>query len=132
MLKRKNWDRIKIKGMTFYGYHGVRPEEKALGQLFHVDLELMLDLQAAGASDRLEDTIDYAAVFAVVKAVVEGPPFGTIEAVATAVARRVLADFSRIGRVRVGVTKPQAPIPGILQGVTVEILRSQAWFRREK
>ena len=52
-------DRILLNGMTFYGYHGVRPEEKELGQRFVVDVEMELDLRAAGTSDDLTDTVDY-------------------------------------------------------------------------
>ena len=48
-------DRILLTGMTFYGYHGVRTPEKELGQRFVVDLEMELDLSAAGLSDDLND-----------------------------------------------------------------------------
>ncbi|MBI4312116.1 MAG: dihydroneopterin aldolase, partial [Chloroflexi bacterium] len=44
-------DSILLEGMAFYGYHGVNPEERALGQRFVVDLQVYLDLSRAGASD---------------------------------------------------------------------------------
>ena len=39
--------------MRFFGYHGVFPEENKLGQQYIVDLELLLDLSEAAATDDL-------------------------------------------------------------------------------
>ncbi len=46
-------DKISLNRMTFYGYHGVIPEERTLGQRFIVDVDLLLDLKSAGRSDDL-------------------------------------------------------------------------------
>ena len=46
-------DRIVLEGMQFYGFHGVNPEEQALGQSYLVDLAVELTLSQAGQSDRL-------------------------------------------------------------------------------
>ena len=116
-------DRIVLSGMVFYGYHGVSPEERTLGQRFIVDLEAEADLSTAGASDDVANAIDYAAVYQVVKEVVEGPPKRLLEAVAEEVAQRVLSNFARPA-VRVRVTKPSPPIPGaVMSGASVEVYR---------
>ena len=65
-------DTITIKGMHFYGYHGCLPEEQRTGQPFHVDAVLYADLSKAGASDELNDTIDYSRVYQLVQSIVEG------------------------------------------------------------
>ena len=39
--------------MTFYGFHGVNPAEKELGQRFIVDLDIFTDLAKAGRTDDL-------------------------------------------------------------------------------
>ena len=113
--------------MQFYGYHGVHPEEKALGQRFVVDVELELDLRQAGASDDLRDTVSYSAVYRTVQGVLEGPSRNLLEAIAEAIAGR-LRDGCCAGRpgvVRVRVAKPGAPIKGsVLALVAVEIERS--------
>src|SRR5699024_11388421 len=71
ILKRKHclilkgatdMDKIILKDMLFYGFHGLFPEENKLGQRFRVDLVLYLDLQKAGKSDNMEDSIDYGQV----------------------------------------------------------------------
>ena len=44
-------DEILLEGVQFYAYHGVNPEERALGQRFLVDVAAAVDLRRAGASD---------------------------------------------------------------------------------
>lgn len=118
-------DRIILTGMRFYGYHGVFPEETRLGQSFVVDVELYADLRAAGQTDDLRLTVDYGKVYAAVKEMVEGHRFQLIEALAERVASAVLEGFA-VSEVLVRVHKPNAPIPGPLDGVTVEIRRRRA------
>ncbi len=55
-------DRILLRDLRFYGYHGVHPEEQRLGQPFAVDLEAELDLRRAGQRDDLSDTVSYSAL----------------------------------------------------------------------
>ncbi|SVB31719.1 uncharacterized protein METZ01_LOCUS184573, partial [marine metagenome] len=67
-------DRIVLEGMRFYGFHGVNPEERVLGQEYLVDLAVEMELRTAGASDRLEDTVSYAHIYRAVLDVMEGEP----------------------------------------------------------
>lgn len=116
-------DRIVVEGMAFFGYHGVNPPERELGQRFDVDVALTLDLRPAGQSDDLDRTISYAAVFKVVRAVVEGESRHLLEALAEEIARRVLA-LGPIEEVWVRVDKPAAPIKAaVFRRVAVEITR---------
>ncbi len=116
-------DKILLQGMVFYGYHGVNPEERELGQRFVVDLELSKDLSAAGLSDDLTMTVNYASVFKVAREVVEGEPCNLIETVAERVASTLLARFA-LEAVRVRVRKPWAPVKGsALDWVAAEIYR---------
>ena len=108
-------DRILLRGLVFYGYHGVNPEEQKLGQRFRVDLALWADLQAAAASDALDDTISYATVYEQVRAILEGPPSRLLEHVAGRVGRALLAD-PRVARVRVRILKLDPPIPTMATG----------------
>lgn len=116
-------DRITLTGMRFYGYHGVLPEETRLGQGFTVDVEVYTDLRPAGLTDSLTNTINYGKVYEAVKTVLEGPPYKLIEAVAENIAGKLLESFARAEEIVVRVHKPKAPIPGPLEGVTVEIRR---------
>ena len=107
-------DNIKLTGMEFFGYHGALAEENKLGQRFLVDLELYLDLHQAGAGDDLSE---------VVKAVVEGPAFKTIEAVAEAAAQKLKNSYPLLQGLKITVHKPGAPIAGIFHDVSVTLER---------
>ena len=102
-------DQIILQGMRFYGYHGVNPEEKALGQAYIVDLEAELDLTVPGISDDLQDTVSYTHIYRAARAIVEGESRNLLESLAQAIADRALADFP-LETVTVTVKKPAPPI----------------------
>lgn len=118
-------DKIILKGMQFYGYHGVLPEEKRLGQRFEVDMELVTNLKPAGETDDLSLSVSYAEVFSLVEGVVTGQPFALLEALAETLAQQVLQSFSTVEQVKVRVKKPGAPIPGNFAYMAVEINRAR-------
>lgn len=118
-------DKILLKGMIFYGFHGNSAEEQELGQRFVVDMEIYRDLQAAGLSDDPEDTVNYSRIYRLVKEIVEGPSRKMLENLAETTARRVLEDFD-VDAVRVNVKKPEVPMKGsILEYAGVEIYRER-------
>lgn len=117
-------DKILLGGMAFFGYHGSTEEEARLGQRFVVDLELYTDVTRAGGSDQIEDTVDYSKVYRLVKEVVEGSRYRLLEALATAVADRILEELLPEA-VLVRIKKPSAPIPGHFDYMGVEILRQR-------
>lgn len=118
-------DKIMLNKMKFYGYHGLFPEEKKLGQRFIVDVELFADLKSPGETDNMQDSIDYGEVFHVVKEIVEGEPKNLIEAVAEKIADHLLASFSKLEACTVKVIKPDPPIKGHYESVAVEIYRER-------
>lgn len=118
-------DRILLKGMVFYGYHGDREEERKFGQRFIVDLEVYASLSEAGASDRLEDTVDYGEVYRRVKGVLDGPSKRLIEALAEEVARQLL-EIPKVRGVKVVVKKPGVAIKdSVLEYAAVEVEREK-------
>ena len=118
-------DRIILEGMQFYGYHGVNPEERTLGQSYVVDLAVELDLRQPGVSDRLEETVSYTRLYRAVQEVVEGESKNLLEATAQAIASRVLAEFP-VTAVQVRVKKPRPPIRGsVIDHAAVEIYRTR-------
>ncbi|AHM57007.1 dihydroneopterin aldolase FolB [Peptoclostridium acidaminophilum DSM 3953] len=118
-------DSILLKEMVFYGYHGVLPEEKRLGQKFIVDVTLHMDLKAAGKSDNLEMTVSYHDVYIRVKDICENERFDLIEALAQRISDKILNDFYKVEEVEVAVKKPQAPIEGIFDYMQVAIRRNR-------
>ncbi len=118
-------DCIILKGMMFYGFHGVGEEERRKGQVFTVDVEVGGDYAQAGRTDRLEDTIDYSEVYREIRAVVEGSPRNLLEAVAEEIAQRLLA-HDGVREVRIEVRKPHVRLRGgVLDYAAVSIERRQ-------
>ncbi|SDZ66203.1 dihydroneopterin aldolase [Evansella caseinilytica] len=118
-------DKIYLSGMEFYGYHGVYPEEKKLGQRYIADVVLEVNTLFAGKTDALEKTIDYGKVYLVVENVMTGKAVNLVETLTETVAERILETFDIVQAVTVKVTKPNPPIPGHYQSVAVEIRRER-------
>lgn len=118
-------DSIRLKGMRFFGYHGVMAEETRLGQQFTVDVELQMDLRPAGLSDDLNQTLDYSQVFNQVKEIMEGPPCKLLETLAERISATLLERFPT-DAVRVEVFKPGASIQGIFDKVSVDVYRRRS------
>ena len=121
-------DTIHLRNMQFYGFHGVNPEEKVLGQRFEIDVALSVDTRPAGLSDDLRQTINYAQVYKVVKHIVEKEKFDLIEALAETLAAQIGKRFGPDG-VRISVRKPHVPLKeSVLDYVAVEIdRRPESW-----
>ncbi|MDP4164441.1 MAG: dihydroneopterin aldolase [Bacillota bacterium] len=118
-------DKIYVNKMSFYGYHGVFPEENRLGQRFIVDLAVSIDLKSAGQSDELDHSVNYGELYKTCKDIVEGKPFKLVEALAEKIAAELLSSFALLHEVKVKVIKPDPPIPGHYESVAVEITRSR-------
>jgi len=115
-------DRIVLHDMVFLGRHGVLEQEQLEDQPFHVDVELVLDLQAAGVEDDLERTIDYGVVFETCRSIVESTRFRLVEAIAEAIAHELLTNLP-IAEVTVRVRKPGIRLGGPLRSAGVQIVR---------
>lgn len=119
-------DKMVLRRMEYYGYHGVFEEERKLGQRFYVDLELELDLREAGQADDLSKTVNYAEIHDLLRSIVEGKSFKLIEALAEHIASSVLDTYTMVDALTVGVTKPHPPFDIHFEGVTVEIRRTRS------
>ena len=115
-------DRVRLLGVRGTGFHGVFEHERREGQEFVVDVELVVDLTPAAASDDLVDTVNYGEIGAAVLARIQGEPHDLIERVAGLVAMDVLA-HAAVDEVTVTVRKPQAPVGVPLDDVAVCVTR---------
>jgi dihydroneopterin aldolase len=75
---------VELRGLRIRARHGVRAHEKEHEQDFVFDVEL--DVGERGASDRLEDAVDYSAVAQTVQDVSDARSYDLLEAFAGAVA----------------------------------------------
>ena len=100
------------------------PEERRLGGKFSLDVELHFDLQPAGATDDLNLTVDYKAVYDLVRAVHDARRYMLLEALAEDVAVNLLREFP-VDKVVLRVRKHSVPLQGLIDYTEVEIHRSR-------
>ena len=118
-------DAITIKNLTLFAYHGVNPEEKENGQPFVIDLTYYLDLSAACRSDDLTDTVSYAAVVKIIRAVFTARSYDLIERAAQVVCDALFAEFSPIQAMDITLKKPQAPVSAEFDYMAVSLHRER-------
>lgn len=118
-------DRIVIKDLEIYAYHGVLEEEKRKGQPFIVSVELFLNLREAGLTDDLDKTVNYAEICEVISREMTESRYDLIESAAESVADAILLNYHLIKSVRVTVSKPEAPIDMSFDTVYVDITRER-------
>jgi dihydroneopterin aldolase/2-amino-4-hydroxy-6-hydroxymethyldihydropteridine diphosphokinase len=118
-------DKIRIKNLEVFAYHGVFEEEKVKGQTFIVDLTLHLDTRKPGQTDLLEDALDYGEVCYFVNDYMRDRAFDLLEALAENLAKDLLLKFSKAKEVELEIKKPSAPIN--LPFEYVSILINRRW-----
>lgn len=118
-------DKIIIKDLKLYAYHGVNPEEKVQGQNFILDIICKLDLKKPCQTDNVDDTVSYAQIIKLVKKVFVAEKYDLIEKAAQVVADAILDTFGQIEKVKITLKKPEAPIKADFGYVAVEIKRER-------
>ncbi len=109
--------------MRFYAYHGVSEQEKRVGNTFIVDMTLTAPLEEAIDSDRLEQTINYATLYELVKKEMEQPS-QLLEHVAGRIMKRVKQQFRQVKAIELKVAKLNPPFGGDVYSASV-ILKKQ-------
>lgn len=117
-------DEITLTGLRATAYHGVLEHERRDGQVFIIDVTVMLPLKDAATTDELARTIHYGELAEEVVAAVESNPVDLIETVAERIATVVLAHELAVFT-RVTVHKPNAPITVPFEDVSVTITRGR-------
>ncbi|MBR2821383.1 MAG: 2-amino-4-hydroxy-6-hydroxymethyldihydropteridine diphosphokinase [Clostridiales bacterium] len=121
-------DKITLSKMEFEGHTGCFDFEKKDGQKFIVSLDLFVDRIRGCYTDDLADTVDYSKIYEVTKETVTGDDGNLIERLAQKIADAVLEADKRILKVRVNVSKPEAPVKGIFETMEVTIERNRKEF----
>lgn len=116
-------DKIIVKDLELFCYHGVNPEEKVDGQNFVFSIEASVDLSKPCFTDNVDDTVSYAKIIKTVRRVALSEKNDLIERVAQRVSDALFDEFLMIKALKISVKKPQAPIKAEFQYVAVEIER---------
>jgi dihydroneopterin aldolase len=116
--------RITLADLSLVGYHGYHEAEKELGQRFELDVDLFVDIEAAGQSDNLPDAVNYEKVYRRVEEIVHGDRFSLIEALATDIVDTIYEEFEVEG-VTLRLRKAQVPFCPNLGHVEIELSRGE-------
>jgi dihydroneopterin aldolase len=116
-------DVIRLKNITIFGFYGVSPQEREVGQKIGIDLDLHTDLSAACASDSLQDTVNYETVYTTVMELVgTGKRYRLLESLGEEICNTVLRQYP-VTKVRIRMRKLNLPFPNNLSHVEIELVR---------
>ncbi len=113
-------EKIIIKGLKLFAYHGVNPEEKVDGQNFVLDITATLDADRAKETDNVDDTVSYAKILKTARAVFCEKSYDLIETAANKVGMAIMETYPALNSVTVLLMKPEAPIKAEFEYVAVE------------
>ena len=118
-------DKIIVKNLKLFCYHGVNPEEKENGQNFVFDIEAGVDLSLPCKTDNVDDTVSYAKIIKTVRRIAQSGKYDLLEKVAQTVADELFIEFDKISTLVITLKKPEAPIKADFDYVAVTIERSR-------
>lgn len=111
---------IELKKIIFHAYHGVIEHERIVGNSYRIDLKLFLDLSKAIESDKLEDTLNYADIYNLVK---EEMSISSclLEHIAGRIVRKIKQNYPDISKIKIRLAKINPPVEGEIQEAAVVI-----------
>ena len=115
--------KIHLKDMIFYGFHGVYPEERKLGQRFNVSIILFTDNTIDDNIKELKDTVDYTKVLDEIKHIMEKEQFLLLEDCANSIIINIFNKFELVNGINVSIEKPGVPMNASLNCVAIEMER---------
>jgi dihydroneopterin aldolase len=119
-------DKILVRGLRIFAYHGVNPEEKEDGQNFVLDIDAYVDITVPCETDNVEDTVSYAKIIKETVRIFTCRKDDLLERAAERVAQGLFESFDRIQSLRILLKKPEAPIKADFDYVGVEIYRERS------
>ncbi|MDT2814241.1 dihydroneopterin aldolase [Vagococcus carniphilus] len=116
--------KIRINNLKFYTKNGVLKEERVLGQQLEIDVELTMDINKAGKTDNVQDTVSYAEVNDRIHERLENSSFDLMEAVASAILDDIENDHGeKLDKALIRIRKYSVPMPGIFDNIEIEMER---------
>lgn len=121
-------DKIIIKGLEIFAYHGVNKEEKVKGQKFIIDCTLYINRFNDRFNDKIHSTISYSEIAELINHILVTKSYSLIETIAEYIAKNLFHKFYRILKIDLTVKKPQAPINMEFDYMAVNIFRKREDF----
>lgn len=118
-------DKILVRNLKIFAYHGVNPEEKEDGQNFVLDIDAYVDISVPCQTDNVDDTVSYAKIIKETVKIFTCQKDDLLERAAQRVAYGLFESFDKIQSLRILLKKPEAPIKADFEYVAVEIYRER-------
>ena len=122
-MDKNLYDKIIIKNLEVFAYHGVFGFEKQKGQTFYISAVIYTDTQKAGLNDNLDDTVSYADICEKIHDFNEKNAFDLIETAAEKLAVYLLNGYEKIAGIDIEISKPYAPVKEKVENLAVKIFR---------
>lgn len=114
IMKKK----IYLKGLRFYGYHGVYAEEALTGHWFELNLVVGMPKESGGSSDDLANTLDYELLYNICHQVM-----GVRTSLLETLGQRIIAEIRRAapqsGKIKLNIAKLNPPFSGQCESVAI-------------
>ena len=111
-------DKIVLKDIKVYAFHGCMEEETKIGSDYVVNLSVKTDLGVPAESDQLKDAVDYVNLLKIVNEEMEINS-KLLENVAERIVSRILQTINAVNEVKVKVAKQNPPINGNISAVNI-------------
>ena len=119
-------DVLLLEGIQVPAALGVTAAERRMRRPVSLDIEVELDLNAAGRSDSIRHTLHYDRIYELVAEIAGGQEHKLVEALAQRIAKAVLARFP-VQAITIAVRKSK-PTAGVLDFAGVRIRRTAEDF----
>jgi len=116
---------VELRGLSIYTHHGVSDAEQEVGQRLEFDVSFDVPDCDAVLTDRIDDTVDYGAVCDIVALAATERSYRTLERLAQVVGQRLIERYG-CESVRVRASKPEPPLPVVVQEVAVEVTQERS------
>ena len=111
---------VLLRNVRFHAYHGVMPQEGRVGADFIVDLRVGYPLEKAVESDEVDDTLNYASLYALVEKEMKQPS-KLLEHVAGRIVKAIEKAFPEVLSIDLTLMKQNPPMGADCDGAGVEV-----------
>lgn len=111
---------IYLQNVRFHAFHGVLEQERVVGNDYVVNVDIAYDFRQAMKTDRLDDTINYAEVYELVKKEMEIPS-QLLEHVVHRIGEKLMEAYPTIQEVFLNLRKLNPPFGADCDGAGVAV-----------
>lgn len=112
--------KIFLRQVRFHAYHGVLEQERRVGNDYVINVVAECDFAHAMQTDELEDTVNYAEIYRVVKEEM-AIPSKLLEHVAGRIGERLFNEFPSLQSLDISIMKVNPPFGADCEGAGVEV-----------